>query len=76
MIQISDISELSTLRGQLTHAVMVQSSNWNDEVFSFLESQYIAPVMTRMDTAISDASSCISMIVSIYNQMETLASGY
>ncbi len=76
MIQISDISELSALRGQLTQTVMAQSSNWNDEVFSSLESQYIAPIMTRMDTAIADASSCIRMIVSIYNQMESLASGY
>ena len=76
MIQISDISELSDLRGQLVQAVAKQSSNWNDEVFSSLESQFIAPVMGRMDAAISGASSCIRMIVSIYSEMESIASRY
>lgn len=76
MIQITDIAALSSLSQSLSSMVSVHGENWNDDVFRRIDSQYIAPVLTQLNTMASDADANIRQIVKINQEMELLASKY
>lgn len=76
MIQLTDTSELSAIQEDFTRTVSAHFENWNDDVFSRLESQYVSPVLSDMSNMISEADSNICQICSTYSQMAGLASRY
>lgn len=76
MIQITDISQLSSIRDNLSSSLSVHGENWHDDVFARIESQYASPAMSQMASIISSAQSDIMQICSIFGEMEQIASCY
>ena len=74
MIQITDLSKLETIRDNMLGLVYSQNDNWNDQVYSRIINVHITPAISECDSTISQVSSSIRQVVSIFQQMQRIAS--
>lgn len=76
MIQLTDLTALQELRDEMSGLVASQQDNWDDEVSGRIIRTYLAPALQECDAMISEVSPGIREIVSIFGEMERLASSY